>query len=97
MLNLRENRDSLIKRAIESIVESEVIEFEYEPSEIITALFESNNKANDSHANLSKRNISDRFKRRKLKELQESKETSFFPNSSSYIKKQEIKGDVDDQ
>ncbi len=85
MLNLRENRDSLIRKAIESITESEVIEFEYEPSEIITALFETE----DSHDRGSKKSNpnSSGFKRRKLKELQESKEIPFFPNSSSYIKR----------
>ncbi len=75
MLNFRENRDRLIKKAIESVQLSEVVEFEYEPSEIITALFE------ESFTRDSKD-----FRNRKLKEL---KEIAFFPNSSKYIKKRD--------
>ncbi len=96
MLNLKENRDNLIKRAIESIKESErgpvtdsIVDFEYEPSEIINALFEA-------------RVSSDNFKHRKLEVLETTE--SFFPNSSSYIKNRgqvtestnEIKGDIND-
>ncbi len=95
MLNLKENRDDLIKRVIESIKESErrpatdsIIDFEYEPSEIINALFETRVSPNN-------------FKHRKLEIVEES----FFPNSSSYIKNRgqvtgstnEIKGDTNDQ
>ncbi len=89
MLNLRENRVSLIKRAIESITEAEVV-FDYEPSEIITAMFES------SSSSVDPQHTDNGFRRRKLKELQESTEISFFPNSSSYIKKSQKIRDQND-
>ncbi len=74
MLNLRENRNKLIQKAIDSITETDA--FEYEPSEIITALFESF----DSDST----DATDCFKDRKLDKV---KDITFFPNSSTYIKK----------
>ncbi len=85
MLNLKENRDRLIKRAISSIKTTALLEdanlvdiqeFEYEPSEIIRTLFESDN---DVEVNA--------FQSRKLKKSKKIKDKAFFSNSESYIKK----------
>jgi hypothetical protein len=70
MLNIREDRDKMIHKIIESITE----EFEYEPSEIITTLFESK-KINPKEKQA--------FKDRKLKK----KPIEFFSNSKNYIKR----------
>ncbi len=97
MLNLLENRNRLIKNAIQSIkrtalLEAEIPEaiqdFEYEPSDIINALFESG----DSKAEIKP---DSGFKNRKLTEKRSGSESesetklTFFPNSSKYIKKRE--------
>ncbi len=98
MLNLKENRDRLIQRAIRSIKpHQELLEsldsvketnFEYEPSEIICALFEETVSPK-------------KFRDRKLQGLQESesKEKTFFPNSSKYLKKRKTQnqGEVNDK
>jgi Arc/MetJ-type ribon-helix-helix transcriptional regulator len=75
MLNLRENRDELIRRALKAVEESDSIEeFEYEPSAIIEALFESKETQK-----------SDAFKERKLKK----EKLPFFSNSNKYIKRKD--------
>ncbi len=82
MLGLKENRERLINRAIDSIQKTALIEaediqeFEYEPSEIINALFEDASESSES-------NESKKFKDRKL---QKEQEITFFPNSNKYIK-----------
>ncbi len=81
MLGVKENRDRLIKRAIEnikitSLTETETENFEYEPSEIIRALFESTDNVDSPEPG---------FKNRKLKK--KKKIDAFFSNSESYIKK----------
>jgi len=68
MLDFSKNRSELIKRVL---AEASDQEFDYEASEIIQALMETD---------LPEVN----FKKRKLKELNES---SFFSNSHNYIKK----------
>ncbi len=77
MLQLRENRDKLIQRVINEVTAD--AEFEFEPSDIIEALFESK-EFNDTKA-----------KKFKAKKLEESKETqgiqAFFPDATSYIKR----------
>ncbi len=76
MLNLKENRDRLIERALKAIEESEdnLEEFEYEPSEIINALFESKEVTSPRA-----------FKDRKLSKVKK-KQAPFFSNSNNYIK-----------
>jgi hypothetical protein len=66
----------LIRRALKAVEESEAMEeFDYEPSEIIEALFETKE--------ILKSEKSNAFKERKLKREKQP----FFSNSSNYIKR----------
>ncbi len=91
MLNLKENRDRLIRQAIKSIKVTSLNEgvhiddfedFEYEPSEIIKILFE----AEVESVNFKERQSRPSSRSQKSYKKKKLEEVTFFSNSKSYIK-----------
>jgi len=83
MLNLKENRDKLIKRAIAATIPLQE-DYEYEPSGIIQALFEVD--SSEVPGFKDRKNKQAKEARRKIEESR-----IFFGNSSAYIKNNETK------